>query len=188
MLLETRKVHIYLFISACFPPSLLDVMIVSAFLQSPGLPLLGGGVIAVVMQQEGPHLATDGWVNSTKEDSLMSSERWTNTVSTKGVFSNVHRANGGHTVRDHFKIDTELSEHIIPYANKTCTVFCRWQSMHSAITLPNAVANGAKQKPHKQTQTLFYLHVQQKRCCFVSAFVCLLRKCLEQSLTATDSF
>lgn len=63
-------------------------MIVSAFLQPPGLPLLRGGVIAVVMQKEGPHLATDGWVNTTEEDGLAKSEK---TVST--------------TERDHNKAD-----------------------------------------------------------------------------------
>lgn len=50
-------------------------MIVGAFLQSPGLPLLGAGVIAVVVQQEGPHLATDGWVDTTEEDGLVESRR-----------------------------------------------------------------------------------------------------------------
>lgn len=50
-------------------------MIVGAFLQPPGLPLLGGGVIAVVVQKEGPHLATDGWVDTTKEDGLTESEQ-----------------------------------------------------------------------------------------------------------------
>lgn len=45
-------------------------MIVGAFLQPPGLPLLRGGVVAVVVQQEGPHLAADGWVDATEEDRL----------------------------------------------------------------------------------------------------------------------
>lgn len=50
-------------------------MIVGALLQSPGLPLLGGGVVAVVVQKEGPHLATDGWVDTTEEDGLAESEQ-----------------------------------------------------------------------------------------------------------------
>lgn len=50
-------------------------MIVGAFLQPPGLPLLGGGVVAVVVQQEGPHLTTDGWVDTTEEDGLVESGR-----------------------------------------------------------------------------------------------------------------
>lgn len=45
-------------------------MIVGAFLQPPGLPLLRGGVVAVVVQQEGPDLAADGWVDATEEDRL----------------------------------------------------------------------------------------------------------------------
>lgn len=45
-------------------------MIVGAFLQPPGLPLLRGRVVAVVVQQEGPHLAADGWVDATEEDRL----------------------------------------------------------------------------------------------------------------------
>lgn len=40
---------LYLFLSPCSSPPLLDVMIVSAFLQPPCLPLLRGGVIAVVV-------------------------------------------------------------------------------------------------------------------------------------------
>lgn len=52
-------------------PPLLDVMIVGALLQSPGLPLLGGGVVAVVVQQEGPHLAADGGVDPAEEDGLV---------------------------------------------------------------------------------------------------------------------
>lgn len=77
MLSESRK-------SISSPPSLLDVMVVGAFLQPPGLSLLGGGVIAVVVQQEGPHLATDGWVDTTEEDGLVESGRRTNAVITKG--------------------------------------------------------------------------------------------------------
>lgn len=50
-------------------------MIVGAFLQSPGLPLLRSGVVAVVVEQEGPHLATDRWVNATEEDGLVKSGR-----------------------------------------------------------------------------------------------------------------
>lgn len=50
-------------------------MIVGAFLQPPGLPLLRGGVIAVVVQKEGPHLTTDGWVDATKENGLARSEQ-----------------------------------------------------------------------------------------------------------------
>lgn len=45
-------------------------MIVGAFLQPPGLPLLRGGVVAVVVQQEGPHLAADGRVDTAEEDRL----------------------------------------------------------------------------------------------------------------------
>lgn len=45
-------------------------MIVGAFLQPPGLPLLRSGVVAVVVQQEGPHFAADGWVDATEEDRL----------------------------------------------------------------------------------------------------------------------
>lgn len=45
------------------------------FLQPPGLPLLRGGVIAVVVQQEGPHLATDGRVNTAEEDGLAESKQ-----------------------------------------------------------------------------------------------------------------
>ena len=45
-------------------------MIVGAFLQPPGLPLLRAGVVVVVVQQEGPHLATDGWVDTAEEDGL----------------------------------------------------------------------------------------------------------------------
>lgn len=45
-------------------------MIVGAFLQPPSLPLLRGGVVAVVVQEEGPHLTADGRVDTTKEDRL----------------------------------------------------------------------------------------------------------------------
>ncbi|TNN66164.1 hypothetical protein EYF80_023642 [Liparis tanakae] len=41
--------------------------------QSPGLPLLRGGVGAVIVQQEGPHLAADGWVDTAEEDGLAGS-------------------------------------------------------------------------------------------------------------------
>lgn len=50
-------------------------MIVGTFLKPPGLPLLRGGVIAVIVQQEGPHLATDGWIDATEEDGLAESEQ-----------------------------------------------------------------------------------------------------------------
>lgn len=67
----------HLFLSLCSSPPLLDVVVVGTFLQPPGLPLLRGGVIAVVVQQEGPHLATDGWVNATEEDGLAASKQTT---------------------------------------------------------------------------------------------------------------
>ena len=51
-------------------PALLHVVVVRPLLQPPGLALLGGGVTAVVAEQEGPHLASDGWVDTTEEDGL----------------------------------------------------------------------------------------------------------------------
>lgn len=89
-------------------------MIVGAFLQPPRLPLLGAGVVAVVVEQEGPHLATDGWVNTAEEDGLWE----VNTVSTKGVLSNVQRASRGHTAGITSK--RRALDHIL-YANKTST-------------------------------------------------------------------
>lgn len=41
-----------------------------AFLQPPGLPLLRGGVIAVVVQEERPDLPADGRVDPTEENGL----------------------------------------------------------------------------------------------------------------------
>lgn len=65
------SLHTYIFLSPGVSPPLLDVVVVGAFLESPGLPLLGRGVIAVVVQQEGPHLATDGWVDTTEKYGLV---------------------------------------------------------------------------------------------------------------------
>lgn len=48
-----------------------------AFLQPPGLSLLRGGVIAVVVQEERPDLPTDGRVDPTKENGLPERERGT---------------------------------------------------------------------------------------------------------------
>lgn len=67
-------------------------MIVRALLQPPGLPLLRGGVVAVVVQQEGPHLATDGWVDTAEKDGLVRNGRGTNALSTKGAFRGQTRA------------------------------------------------------------------------------------------------
>lgn len=50
-------------------------MILGALLHSPSLPLLGGRVVAVVVQQKGPHLTTDGWVDSTEKDGLVRSKQ-----------------------------------------------------------------------------------------------------------------
>lgn len=50
-------------------------MIVGAFLQPPSFPLLRGGVVAVVVQKEGPHLTTDGRVDTAKEDRLGKGEK-----------------------------------------------------------------------------------------------------------------
>lgn len=55
-------------------------MIVGALLKPPGLPLLRGGVVAVVVQKEGPHLAADGWVNAAEEDRLGRHGKDNNTV------------------------------------------------------------------------------------------------------------
>lgn len=45
-----------------------------AFLQPPGLPLLRGGVIAVVVQEERPDLPADGRVDPTEENGLRERE------------------------------------------------------------------------------------------------------------------
>lgn len=167
MLLETSKsfqtstcFSFYLLVS---PPPLLYVVIVGAFLQSPGLPLLGGGVVAVVVQQEGPHLTTDRWVNTTEEDSLMRSGMWTNTVSTKGVFSDA-----GHTVRDHFQ-QMLNSENISYYMqithaqsfvkNKACTQLSHYQKLLQMLQNRNTntvlAACPAKKKKEKNSAVLF---------------------------------
>lgn len=46
-----------------------------AFLQPPGLPLLRGGVIAVVVQEERPDLPTDGRVDPAEENGLSVRDR-----------------------------------------------------------------------------------------------------------------
>lgn len=46
-----------------------------AFLQPPGLPLLRGGVIAVVVQEERPDLPADGRVDPTEENGLSEQKR-----------------------------------------------------------------------------------------------------------------
>lgn len=48
-----------------------------AFLQPPGLSLLRGRVIAVVVQEERPNLPADGRVDPTKENGLSQRERET---------------------------------------------------------------------------------------------------------------
>lgn len=58
-----------------------------AFLQPPGLSLLRGGVIAVVVQEERPDLPADARVNPTKENGL--SERGGGETSSAGVVSGV---------------------------------------------------------------------------------------------------
>lgn len=137
-------------------PPLLDVLIVGAFLQSPGLPLLGAGVIAVVVQQEGPHLATDGWVNTTKEDGLVDSRRWANILRTKGVFSNIQRANrGGIQWGITFAV---LRNCVNLYANKTCKRLCRYTPLwpdHSECILSGVLQNDAKLKLPKKKHLLF---------------------------------
>lgn len=60
--------------SFCSVPPLLDVVVVGAFLQPPGLPLLRGGVIAVVVQEERPDLPADGRVDPTEENGLRERE------------------------------------------------------------------------------------------------------------------
>lgn len=56
-------------------PPLLDVLVVGAFLQPPGLSLLRGGVIAVVVQEERPDLPADGRVDPAEENGLSERKR-----------------------------------------------------------------------------------------------------------------
>lgn len=51
-------------------PFLLDLKVFFPLLYSQRLPLFRGGLIAVVVQQEGPHLPTDGNINPTEENGL----------------------------------------------------------------------------------------------------------------------
>lgn len=51
-------------------PFLLDLKVFFPLLYSQCLPLFRGGLIAVVVQQEGPHLPTDGNINPTEENGL----------------------------------------------------------------------------------------------------------------------
>lgn len=52
------------------PPPLLDLLVLRAFLLPPGLPLRRVGAPAVVAQQEGPHLASDGRVHPPEKHGL----------------------------------------------------------------------------------------------------------------------
>lgn len=51
-------------------PFLLDLKVFFPLLQPQCLPLFRGGLVAVVVQQKGPHLPTDGNINPTKENGL----------------------------------------------------------------------------------------------------------------------
>lgn len=51
-------------------PFLLDLKVFFPLLQPQCLPLFRCGLVAVVVQQKGPHLPTDGNINPTKENGL----------------------------------------------------------------------------------------------------------------------
>lgn len=51
-------------------PFLLDLKVFFPLLQPQCLSLFRSGLVAIVVQQKGPHLPTDGNINPTKENGL----------------------------------------------------------------------------------------------------------------------
>lgn len=159
------KKHTHIYISS---PPLLDVMIVGAFLQSPGLPLLWRRVIAVVVQQEGPHLATDGWVDTTEED---------------GLAERVEGEQKGQTGGTQWGITSNV---------RTYQTVCKHDVQTAVlITQPTAdvLQDAAKLKPKTEKTNTVWSACPVKNSALLFLYECVYRgNVLGHSLTATESF